>query len=43
MAITSYMDFVNNYLTKNGMIGNATNINRAPDKIKQELDETIVG
>ena len=42
MAITSYMDFVNNYLTKNGMIGNATNINRAPDKIKQELDETIV-
>lgn len=39
MAITSYMDFVNNYLTKNGMIGNATNLNKAPDQLKLEVDE----
>ncbi len=39
MAITSYIDFVNNYLTKNGMIGNATNLNKAPDKLKLEVDE----
>lgn len=39
MAITTYVDFVNNYLVKNGMIGNATNINKAPDQLKLELDE----
>lgn len=39
MAITDYIDFVNNYLTKNGMIGNADNINKAPDKLKLEVDE----
>ena len=39
MAITDYVDFVNNYLTKNGMIGNAANINKAPDQLKLELDE----
>ena len=39
MAITAYVDFVNDYLVKNGMIGNATNINKAPDKLKLELDE----
>lgn len=39
MAITAYVDFVNNYLTKNGMIGDASNINKAPDQLKLELDE----
>ena len=39
MAITNYVDFVNNYLTKNGMIGNAANINKAPDQLKLEVDE----
>lgn len=39
MAITTYVDFVNNYLVKNGMIGNATNINKAPDQLKIEIDE----
>jgi len=39
MAIISYVDFVNNYLTKNGMIGNATNLNKAPDQLKLEIDE----
>lgn len=39
MAITSYIDFVNNYLTKNGMIGSAANINKAPDQLKLEIDE----
>jgi hypothetical protein len=39
MAITTYTDFVNNYLTKNGMIGNAANINKAPDQLKLEIDE----
>lgn len=39
MAITDYIDFVNNYLTKNGMIGNAANINKAPDQLKLEVDE----
>ena len=39
MAITDYVDFVNNYLTKNGQIGNATNINKAPDQLKLEVDE----
>ena len=39
MAITDYIDFVNNYLTKNGMIGNAANINKAPDQLKLEIDE----
>lgn len=45
MAITSYLDFVNNYLVKNGMIGNATNMNKAPDQLKIELDEinAVVG
>lgn len=39
MAIISYADFVNNYLTKNGMIGNAANLNKAPDQLKLEIDE----
>lgn len=39
MAITSYVDFVNNYLVKNGMIGNAANMNKAPDQLKLEVDE----
>lgn len=39
MAITSYIDFVNNYLVKNGMIGNAANMNKAPDQLKLEIDE----
>ena len=39
MAITSYVDFVNNYLVKNGMIGNAANINKATDQLKLEVDE----
>ena len=39
MAIISYVDFVNNYLTKNGMIGNAANLNKAPDQLKLEIDE----
>lgn len=39
MAITSYIDFVNDYLVKNGMIGNATNMNKAPDQLKLEIDE----
>lgn len=39
MAIVNYVDFVNNYLIKNGMIGNATNINKAPDQLKLEIDE----
>ena len=43
MAITTYVDFVNNYLVKNGMIGNATNINKAPDRLKLELDEINLG
>lgn len=38
MAIVNYIDFVNNYLIKNGMIGNATNINKAPDQLKLEID-----
>lgn len=38
MAIVNYVDFVNNYLIKNGMIGNATNINKAPDQLKLEID-----
>ena len=43
MAITTYTDFVNNYLTKNGMIGNAANINKAPDQLKLEVDELNQG
>lgn len=43
MAITNYVDFVNNYLTKNGMIGNASNINKAPDQLKLEVDELNQG
>ena len=39
MAITTYADFVNNYLVKNGMIGNAANMNKAPDQLKLEIDE----
>ena len=39
MATTTYVDFVNNYLVKNGMIGNAANINKAPDQLKIEIDE----
>lgn len=39
MAITNYVDFVNDYLVKNGMIGNATNMNKAPDQLKKEIDE----
>ncbi len=39
MAITAYLDFVNNYLVKNGMIGNAANMNKAPDQLKLEIDE----
>ena len=39
MAITNYTDFVNNYLVKNGMIGNAANMNKAPDQLKIEIDE----
>ena len=39
MAITSYIDFVNDYLVKNGMIGNAANMNKAPDQLKIEIDE----
>lgn len=39
MAIIAYVDFVNDYLVKNGMIGNATNINKAPDQLKKEIDE----
>lgn len=39
MAITSYIDFVNDYLVKNGMIGNAANMNKAPDQLKLEIDE----
>jgi hypothetical protein len=38
MAIITYIDFVNNYLVKNGMVGNATNMNKAPDQLKQEID-----
>lgn len=43
MAIVSYIDFVNDYLIKNGMIGNATNINKAADQLKKEIDEVIAG
>ena len=32
MAIVSYIDFVNNYLIKNGLIGNATNMNKAAEQ-----------
>lgn len=39
MAIISYVDFVNDYLVKNGMIGNAANMNKAPDQLKKEIDE----
>lgn len=39
MAISDYVDFTNNYLVKNGMIGNATNINKPTDKLKLEVDE----
>ena len=39
MAITTYVDFVNNYLVKNGMIGNAANMNKAPEQLKIEIDE----
>lgn len=39
MAIIDYSDFANNYLVKNGMIGNATNLNKAPDQLKKEIDE----
>ena len=39
MAITSYNDFVDNYLTKHGMLGSAENLNRAPNQLKLELDE----
>ncbi len=39
MAITTYIDFVNNYLVKNGMIGNAANMNKAPVQLKIEIDE----
>lgn len=38
MAIITYIDFVNNYLVKNGMVGNATNMKKAPDQLKQEID-----
>ena len=39
MAITSYNDFVDNYLTKHGMLGSAENLNRAPNQLKREIDE----
>ncbi len=39
MALTDYVDFTNNYLVKNGMIGNATNFNKSIDKLKLEVDE----
>lgn len=39
MAIIDYTEFANNYLVKNGMIGNATNLNKAPDQLKKEIDE----
>ena len=43
MAIVSYIDFVNNYLIKDGMIGKATNMNKAADQLKKEIDEVIAG
>lgn len=39
MAITNYIDFVNDYLCKNGMVGDEENINRAPNQLKLEVDE----
>jgi hypothetical protein len=39
MAITNYIDFVNDYLVKNGMVGNALNMNKASDQLKLEIDE----
>lgn len=42
MAITTYTDFVNNYLVKNGQIGDATNINKSTDQLKKEVGEIIL-
>lgn len=39
MANVTYTDFVNNYLVKDGMLGNAVNLNKAPDQLKKEVDE----
>lgn len=39
MANVTYTDFVNNYLVKDGMLGNALNLNKAPDQLKKEVDE----
>ena len=39
MANITYTEFVNNYLVKDGMLGNAVNLNKAPDQLKKEVDE----
>lgn len=39
MSKTTYADFVSNYLVQDGMLGNAANLNKAPDQLKKELDE----
>ena len=39
MANVTYNDFVNNYLVKDGMLGNAVNLNKAPDQLKKEVDD----
>lgn len=35
--MVTYTDFVNNYLIKDGMVGNATNLNKAPNQLKLEV------
>lgn len=37
--MTTYEDFADNYLVKNGMTVNQQNLNKAPDQLKKEIDE----
>ena len=39
MAKVTYTEFVNDYLVKDGMLGNAVNLNKAPDQLKKEIDD----
>lgn len=39
--MVTYDDFVKYYLVKNGMPVTETNLNKAPDELKKEIDEFI--
>ena len=39
MSITTYSEFENNFLVRNGMPSNDINLNKAPRQLKTELDE----